>query len=514
MGAHERSDYPMKDIEYPLANDVVYGRGGLANNHKGNKRFRSIVNTFKAQYAVSSRHEKTAMAESLVKKWRDQTPPGRFLKLNPATDLWDDVGKKARGKCSQLLREKEDSKDEDDFDEVANAALAGSEQVEDIQPLPPAPMEDEDKYSSPLQNRTTREIQPVSPDSVMDMPFFCVESVAKAASARQDEAQAAFSSMLQGFKTPALPPRQKLKRRKSSSSSASDIKPAAKRPSVADTPQGSFFRNLIPKNIKVVTIEQDNAAGSPTRGKPAAVVKKETVAHIECPMEVETNAPACNTDAILLEADKAASNQREACAVGCDIPRPAKVSYSKRERSIDIFTMEISVDNKKSGGLGDSEHSFSLKSLEMEFDDDPILKKCLELYESSEHSGTASRKSTATFSLNSSSSTMDHIMEDMTGQRNTSSDTAISGHSVSAIQCWEAAYGTGDNESQPDLDDFSLMSTESFLDDPSFDDEPYARAVDELSHEGLDSGSSHTAKSVDSETLHQLVQGTAQATLA
>ncbi len=38
-------------------------------------------------------------------------PPGRFLKLNEQTGLWDDIGNEAsRIKCSQTLREKKVSK--------------------------------------------------------------------------------------------------------------------------------------------------------------------------------------------------------------------------------------------------------------------------------------------------------------------------------------------------------------------------------------------------------------------
>ena len=38
-------------------------------------------------------------------------PPGRFLKLNEDTGLWDDIGDEAaRVKCSQTLREKKESK--------------------------------------------------------------------------------------------------------------------------------------------------------------------------------------------------------------------------------------------------------------------------------------------------------------------------------------------------------------------------------------------------------------------
>ena len=47
------------------------------------------------------------MALEIIKEWREQKPPGRFLKIDESTGMWYDVGdKKAREKTSQALREK------------------------------------------------------------------------------------------------------------------------------------------------------------------------------------------------------------------------------------------------------------------------------------------------------------------------------------------------------------------------------------------------------------------------
>jgi hypothetical protein len=113
--------------------------------------------------------------------------------------------------------------------------------------------------------------------------------------------------------------------------------------------------------------------------------------------------------------------------------------------------------------------------------------------ESSNHTGRHSRASTATFSFDNSSSTMDSLVEDLSSlhelfrERCTSSDTAR----VSALMCWEAAYG-GDNDHQPDLDDMSVVSSESFLG-------PQQTIDDNASDNGLDGGTRHTALSMDSE---------------
>jgi hypothetical protein len=47
------------------------------------------------------------VALEIIREWRGQDPPGRFLKLDDEAGYWHDVGdKKAREKTSQALREK------------------------------------------------------------------------------------------------------------------------------------------------------------------------------------------------------------------------------------------------------------------------------------------------------------------------------------------------------------------------------------------------------------------------
>ena len=47
----------------------------------------------------------------IVSIWRDQSPPGRFLRKDDETGLWDDIGDEdARIKCSQTLRERNEFK--------------------------------------------------------------------------------------------------------------------------------------------------------------------------------------------------------------------------------------------------------------------------------------------------------------------------------------------------------------------------------------------------------------------
>ena len=74
---------------------------------QGNKRYRSLTETYKPRYTTARRPQKPAIAREVVRRWRDQSPPGRFLVQDPSTGLWNDVGdERAREKTSQALRER------------------------------------------------------------------------------------------------------------------------------------------------------------------------------------------------------------------------------------------------------------------------------------------------------------------------------------------------------------------------------------------------------------------------
>lgn len=100
-------NYPFRGIKDPHPNDVLYGRGGGTNHHPGNKRYRKMVEDRKVEYVACKRLDKPLVALGIIREWRGQKPPGRFLKMDDNTGLWNDVGdKKAREKTSQALREK------------------------------------------------------------------------------------------------------------------------------------------------------------------------------------------------------------------------------------------------------------------------------------------------------------------------------------------------------------------------------------------------------------------------
>lgn len=111
-------------IAKPGEHDVLLGRGGGTNNHNGNINFRKLVNQHKMRYLSCSKVEKPRVAREVVKIWRKQEPPGRFLQKKDGgasstngdtcnsrddslTATWVEVSeKKAQEKASQCLRER------------------------------------------------------------------------------------------------------------------------------------------------------------------------------------------------------------------------------------------------------------------------------------------------------------------------------------------------------------------------------------------------------------------------
>jgi hypothetical protein len=87
--------------------DVLFGRGGAANAHHGNRYFRRLVEEHRPTYRNARKIDKPSIANHIVCTIRSQFPPGRFLKrLDEDDRWWIDVGtKKASSKTSQALRE-------------------------------------------------------------------------------------------------------------------------------------------------------------------------------------------------------------------------------------------------------------------------------------------------------------------------------------------------------------------------------------------------------------------------
>jgi hypothetical protein len=98
------------DGSMPTDADVLFGRGGKTNHHPGNVRLRRIVDHYKYGYEAARKTDKPRYAKAIVQALRLHSTPSRFLRMNEATNQWEDVGdKRAAEKVSQTLREKEKS---------------------------------------------------------------------------------------------------------------------------------------------------------------------------------------------------------------------------------------------------------------------------------------------------------------------------------------------------------------------------------------------------------------------
>jgi hypothetical protein len=84
--------------------DVLFGRGGRANHHSGNKEYRAMVEETQQRYRNCEKNEKTRVAQSLVDSIKERG--GRFLDLDKVVDRWYIVpNTEARRKVGQALRD-------------------------------------------------------------------------------------------------------------------------------------------------------------------------------------------------------------------------------------------------------------------------------------------------------------------------------------------------------------------------------------------------------------------------
>lgn len=96
----------MEGIIAPHEHDVLSGRGNFVNYHAGNEHFRALVRKHKVAYVACPKAQKGTFSKLIVDEIKALDPPGRFLKQDPKTKLWSDIGeKKALDKTRQALRE-------------------------------------------------------------------------------------------------------------------------------------------------------------------------------------------------------------------------------------------------------------------------------------------------------------------------------------------------------------------------------------------------------------------------
>ena len=101
-----KEKYEGEPIPHPHEHDVLSGRGNFVNYHPGNEHFRGLVRKYKVDYVKCPKPQKGKFSKVIYDEVRARNPPGRFLKQDPATKLWYDIGeKKALDKTRQALRE-------------------------------------------------------------------------------------------------------------------------------------------------------------------------------------------------------------------------------------------------------------------------------------------------------------------------------------------------------------------------------------------------------------------------
>jgi hypothetical protein len=100
------STQQMHGILAPHDHDVLSGRGNFVNYHAGNEHFRGLVRKHKVAYVACPKPQKGKFSKMIVDEIKILNPPGRFLKQDPKTKLWYDIGeKKSLDKTRQALRE-------------------------------------------------------------------------------------------------------------------------------------------------------------------------------------------------------------------------------------------------------------------------------------------------------------------------------------------------------------------------------------------------------------------------
>ena len=91
--SNSKKKWPIRGISKPGKHDYLSGNGMKWKDHPGNVKYKQTIEDNKDAYKAQPRTEKGALAEEVVQEWRSLDPPGRFLKMNEQTKLWDDTAK-------------------------------------------------------------------------------------------------------------------------------------------------------------------------------------------------------------------------------------------------------------------------------------------------------------------------------------------------------------------------------------------------------------------------------------
>jgi len=88
----QKREQQLKDITQPHINDVLSGKGNFAKQWTGNEFYRHLIAQRNVEYILANQKERKSLALSIVNRIRKMKPPGRFLKQDPLTKLWFEIG--------------------------------------------------------------------------------------------------------------------------------------------------------------------------------------------------------------------------------------------------------------------------------------------------------------------------------------------------------------------------------------------------------------------------------------
>jgi hypothetical protein len=120
--------------------------------HSGNKRFRKLVSHYLDRYSdASTKLEKSAIVSTIIGAVRSRSPNGGFVKLDPATGRWQEVGDylarekvgqtmrdalhgnyKSSTKAKKMRRQAEQAKADDSLTHITNAHCTIASKIEDL----------------------------------------------------------------------------------------------------------------------------------------------------------------------------------------------------------------------------------------------------------------------------------------------------------------------------------------------------------------------------------------------
>jgi hypothetical protein len=117
-------------------NDALCGRGGQTNNHEGHRLFLKHVRQHLPEYEAAPKLGKRDVAVKVVKTWRDQDPPGRFVKYDQRSNTWVDVGgETALAKVYQAFRDVKEGRKGGKAKRAAKSAATNGDSSDDFEPM-------------------------------------------------------------------------------------------------------------------------------------------------------------------------------------------------------------------------------------------------------------------------------------------------------------------------------------------------------------------------------------------